>query len=392
MSIQRSHQILNIFEGLVIKQHYLRVLTGFTALVLVSCAGVPAGSIASLEGLTYRSGDDAYYPGTAIRLTAVGDIMMDGTAKPYMTETGYDAAFDGVRTQLSNTSVLVGNLEGPLTHHAKIMVEKKYTFRSPPDLVAGALARAGFNAVSLANNHSLDFGVQGMRDTILALQRYNIAHFGAGENINEARKPVIIDVQGVKLGLLGYSNTFPEEFWAGSENPGTAFGHAEHLAEDIRKLKSQVDFVAINIHWGQEGTTKLRDYQPYLAYLAIDAGADLVIGHHPHVLQAVEEYKNGLILYSLGNFVFGSFSPRAKLAAIAQIDFIPGMTPKLSLLPINVNNFEIYFQPQLLDQEAGAQLFSHMNNISKLRNTQLRWVDNKIQLMPKYSVSLPIKP
>ena len=232
--------------------------------------------------------------------------MLDGTARPYLQRYGYDHAFARVRTLLSESDLVIGNLEGPLTAATQPMVDKKYVFRSPAQPVASALARAGVGAVSLANNHTLDYGLVGLRDTMTALRDAGIRFFGAGESLAAARTPAIVDAGPVKVGLLGYSNTFPAAFWADETRGGTAFGHEAQLRMDIAALAARVDIVVVSFHWGREGTTELRPYQPLLARAAIDAGADLVIGHHPHVLQAIERYRDGVILYSLGNFTFNS--------------------------------------------------------------------------------------
>ena len=317
-----------------------------------------------------------------LRLSAVGDIMMDGRARPYLQAVGYDAAFVGVRRVLSETQVLVGNLEGPLTEHDDVFVEKKYTFRSPPDLVAEALANANFSVVSLANNHTLDYGPQGLSDTITALDRVKILHVGAGANLAAARTPAIKDISGYRIGFLGYSNTFPEEFWAGKSLPGTAFGHAHQIKQDVQALKQLTDIVVVNFHWGREGKTELRPYQPILAHTAIDAGASVVVGHHPHVLQAVEYYKHGIIFYSLGNFVFGSFSPKAKVSAIAHVDFVDAEIEAISLTPISVDNFKVYFQPKVLVDTDAEAVFAELERLSAERATELAFENDRIVLRP----------
>jgi poly-gamma-glutamate synthesis protein (capsule biosynthesis protein) len=304
--------------------------------------------------------------------------MLDGTARPYLQRHGYDHAFVQVRSLFAESDLVIGNLEGPLTTASVPLVEKQYLFRSPAQPVAAALARAGIGAVSLANNHTLDYGIAGLRDTIAALDGAGIEHFGAGETLRAARTPAIVDTGAVKIGMLGYSNTFPEEFWADASRGGTAFGHEAQMRADVADLARRVDVVAVSFHWGREGSTELRPYQPLLARAAIDAGADLVIGHHPHVLQEIERYRDGVILYSLGNFTFGSFSTRATVGAIAHVEFVDGKFAELVLQPLNVDNFHVYFQPRPLAAHLALETFDHLRILSLSSGTQLQWRGGEI--------------
>jgi poly-gamma-glutamate synthesis protein (capsule biosynthesis protein) len=164
-------------------------------------------------------------PSAELRIAAVGDIMLGGTAAPEMLKYGYDYPFEPTKDILKQAQIVFGNLEGPLTDAGTAEAAKQYVFRSPPDKVAPALARAGFNVVSLANNHTLDYGSEGLEDTRAALDKAGIRHAGAGRNAIEARQPVYMMADGVTVAVLAYSLTFPEEFWAGLDKPGTAYGH-----------------------------------------------------------------------------------------------------------------------------------------------------------------------
>ncbi|MBI3779086.1 MAG: CapA family protein [Gammaproteobacteria bacterium] len=310
-------------------------------------------------------------PVTEVRIAAVGDIMLGGTAGPEMQKYGYDYPFDRTQSILKQAQIVFGNLEGPLTDGGANETPKKYVFRSPPDKVAPALARAGFNIVSLANNHSLDYGPQGLEDTRVALEKAGIHGVGAGRNLAEARTAVYMKAGGSTVAFLAYSLTFPEEFWAGPDKPGTAFGHEQQVREDVAAARAKADIVVVSFHWGQEGKTELRDYQVQLAHTAIDAGANAVVGHHPHVLQGVEHYKQGVILYSLGNFAFGSFSNTATRSAIAQLTFRDRQWNELRLTPINVRNAEVVFQPRPLTGRDAAEVVEQLQQMSRARQTAL---------------------
>jgi poly-gamma-glutamate synthesis protein (capsule biosynthesis protein) len=310
-------------------------------------------------------------PSAELRIAAVGDIMLGGTAAPEMQKYGYDYPFERTKNILKQGQIVFGNLEGPLTDGGVAGTAKQYVFRSPPDKVAPALARAGFNVVSLANNHTLDYGPEGLEDTRAALEKTGIRHVGAGRNDNSARQPVYMMADGVTVAVLAYSLTFPEEFWAGPDKPGTAFGHERHVRADVATARAAADIVVVSFHWGQEGKTELRDYQTQLAHAAIDAGASAVLGHHPHILQGVERYKDGVILYSLGNFAFGSYSNTATRSAIALLTFRDRQWRELKMVPLNVKNAEVVFQPRPLVGRDATQVVEHLQQLSQSLGTTL---------------------
>lgn len=292
-------------------------------------------------------------PGGAVapefRISAVGDVMLGGTAAPVLAQQGYDYPFVHVGAVLKRSAAVFGNLEGPLTDGGTPAPDKQYLFRSPPDKVAPALKAAGFTVLSLANNHILDYGEAGLNDTLAGLARARILHAGAGANDLAARQPAWFTAGGERVALLAYSLTLPPSFYATADTAGTAFGHERHVRADVAAARAHgADIVLVSFHWGQEGSTQLRDYQTKLAHAAIDAGADAVIGHHPHILQGIERYGRGVILYSLGNFVFGSYSRMAARSVIAQLVFDGRRLVRVELVPIDVFNPEVNFQPRLL--------------------------------------------
>ncbi len=313
-------------------------------------------------------------------ITAVGDIMLGASATPEMQRYGYDHPFAETHDYLHGTDITFGNLEGPLTHGGDSAIEKKYVFKSPPEKTASALAQAGFDVVSLANNHTLDHGVKGLTDTTSALSNSGIGFIGAGENLDQAREAYIIVRNGIRFAFLAYSLTFPEAFWAKANQPGAAFGHARYIKEDVSAARQVADVVLVSFHWGRESTTELRPYQIALAKTAIQSGASVVIGHHPHILQAVERYRDGLILYSLGNFAFGSYSRKARVSAIARIIFRGNMLRRLEMIPIDVDNVNVIFQPTPLQGEAANKVIKTLQTLSAQRGTMLEQKDDKAVL------------
>jgi len=306
-----------------------------------------------------------------LRVVAVGDIMLDGTARPVLTQHGYDYAFAAVRHFFSGAALAIGNLEGPLTTRGVPEQDKTYVFRSPPKKVAAALKANGINVVSLANNHTLDYGAEGLADTIDALDAEGIAHVGAGSDLAGARKAAFFRIGDQRIAVLGYSVTLPEHFYAATRRPGTAFAHEAHVRADVARARREADIVLVAFHWGQEGKTQLREYQVQLGHAAIDSGAAAVLGHHPHILQAVERYRDGVILYSLGNFTFGSYSKQARDSAVAELIFEGGRLTGLRMHPINVNNFEVEFQPRPLEGSQADRVVGELVRLSAIRGTTL---------------------
>ncbi|MDD5058463.1 MAG: CapA family protein [Sideroxydans sp.] len=304
-------------------------------------------------------------------VSAVGDMMLDGSSRSVLSEQGYDYPFARVRQYFSGSQIVFGNLEGPLTTRGAPEQDKTYVFRSPPDKVGNALKAAGFNVVTLANNHTLDFGADGLTETVATLDELGIRHVGAGNNLATARQPAQMLVNGLRIAILGYSMTLPENFYAWKNRPGTAFAHEDQVREDIKLAREKADIVLVAFHWGQERSTKLREYQVSIGHAAIDAGADAVIGHHPHILQGIEKYKNGIILYSLGNFTFGTYSANSARSAIAQLYFRNAALYKVRLIPINVNNFEVQFQPQPLSGAAADAVIDNVRTLSAALNTEV---------------------
>lgn len=288
-----------------------------------------------------------------IIITAVGDIMLAGSGEKIYRRYGYDYPFAATRDILRQGDIVIGNLESPLTASGIEFTDKKFRFKADPR-AALALKNAGFTHLSLANNHILDFGAAGLKETLAALDANSIIYAGAGQNLAAARKAGIISVKGVKVAFLSYSLTYPEEFFAGAEKVGTAPGYAPLFVADIAKAKETADCVIVSFHWGGEGLDKPKPYQLAVAHQAVDAGADIIIGHHPHTLQGVEYYGNGVIFYSLGNFAFGSYSKSSAFSMIARIRFDAGIR-EVAIIPLSVRNSQVQFQPKPLSGAAADE-------------------------------------
>ncbi len=296
-----------------------------------------------------------------ITIVATGDTMLGSWVEQVIADSGYDYPFRHIRKFLGDADVFFTNLEAPFGTGGEPF-PKKFNFRVNPDLVK-VLNAGKINLVSLANNHVMDYGQSCLQETIASLEEYHIHYAGAGMNVQQARQPAILEVHGVKIGFLAYSLTFPEEFWATDSTAGTCFPYEDYVFKDVAELRKKSDLVIVSCHWGQELRRTPKEYQILFAHQLIDKGADVVLGHHPHVIQGVEFYKGKLVAYSLGNFIFGSYSEKATESLILKVKWNRKMVMKFQILPISVYNKEVEFQPNPL---TGAARQAFLMNFKQL--------------------------
>jgi len=313
-----------------------------------------------------------------VTINAVGDIMLAGSGEKTFRRRGYDYPFAATAAALGKGDIVIGNLEAPIAMAGEEFTAKKFRFRLSPQ-AALALKNAGFTHLTLANNHILDYGAEGLRQTRESLAAQGLAFSGAGPDLAAARKVWLTEVRGVRLAFLSYSLVYPAEFFAGNGRAGTAPGYEPFFTADIREAKKTADYVIVSFHWGGEGLDTPKPYQKAAGHRAIDAGADIVIGHHPHVLQGVEYYRSGVIFYSLGNFAFGSMSSKADRSIIARITLDNGIK-EIEIIPLNVLNREVRFQPQILTGPRAAAVTDHLNRLSREMGTLISASDGRYLL------------
>ena len=237
-------------------------------------------------------------------LVFAGDIMLDdGPGKE--VAKGVDPFLDFAST-LTDADFTIGNLECVIARSGT-KVEKPYNFRADTRCIP--LLSRYFDAVCVANNHSGDFGPEALVEQCQHLEQANLRYFGGGRNLAEAHRPLIIEAHGLRIAVLGYNEFKPRSFEAGESRAGVAWSEDEHVLRDIQLARTQykADLVIPFMHWGYEVQPEPNDRQRDFSRVMIDAGADVVVGGHPHITQGAEYYKGHLIVYSLGNFVFDSF-------------------------------------------------------------------------------------
>jgi len=239
-----------------------------------------------------------------VLVAAGGDVNFGDGVTPYLTSNGVNYPWANVSELFTSANIGFVNLECCISTGGTPVPGKAYCFRGPPDAVGG-MARAGIDVVSLANNHSKDYGTGALLDTFTYLEEGDVRWCGAGKDAGEAYACTVLTVHGKKVGFLAFNSIVPSGWPATATTPGCATTwDEERIADSIKSAKEECDYVVSSFHWGIELDTSPTGGQRNLAHLAVDSGADLVLGHHPHVVQGFELYRNGLIAYSLGNFIF----------------------------------------------------------------------------------------
>jgi poly-gamma-glutamate synthesis protein (capsule biosynthesis protein) len=321
----------------------------------------------------------------AVRVAFTGDVTLGHHFEEYFRERVASGAsraemldypFRNVRGILAAADVAVINLECPFTEETD-SIEKAFAFRASPEL-ADILPRAGIDVAVLANNHAMDHGWPGLADTLAALAGRGVAAFGAGADLAAARSGTVVERGGIRIGLLGYLYLGPRPIeppvlWATDGTPGVAgvVGATERMAAmvkgDVGRMRRRADVVVVTFHWGREGHHRPTPYQRTLAHAAVDAGARLVVGHHPHVLQGVEIYRGAPIAYSLGNLVFGgNWNPRDKDAAILVVTLTGEGARGIDLVPLRSDGLPGFpFQPVLLRGDEGLAVLRSIAGYSK---------------------------
>lgn len=242
--------------------------------------------------------------GRQVSVVFAGDVLLDRGVGEVIQKNGFDYPYEKIRPYLQSADIAVANLECPITNKGSPVLKDRHLIFRADVQNAAALKDAGFDILNLGNNHVMDYGSVGLTETLDILQKEGIKTAGAGPDSEKARKPVYIEKHGSKLGFLSYT-TFPAEgYFYFPDRPDTARLIEDKLASEIADARRNCDILAVSFHWGKEFDHFPGNDQVRLAHMAIDSGADIVIGHHPHVLQGVEKYKGRLIFYSLGNFVF----------------------------------------------------------------------------------------
>ncbi|GMG97529.1 CapA family protein [Tepidimicrobium xylanilyticum] len=308
--------------------------------------------------------------GEITTISLVGDVMMDGTVKKAVEKYGYFYPWGRVQHYFKNSHLSIVNLETSITDKETIWPDKEFNFKSSPKNL-DAMKKAGINIATLANNHILDYGYEGLLDTLMYLEESGIQYVGAGRNKKEALKGTIVEANGLKFGVIAFSRVIPHVNWyATDKRPGLVGaydGFTKDMMNRIEGLKKEVDILILSIHWGKERSTYPRKEEIAVAKEAIDRGVDIVMGHHPHVLQGIEIYKDKPIFYSLGNFVFGSKDELTKTTMIGQVVMKGKKIDRVEIIPCSIMDG----RPIPLEDNEKSRVIGYIKDLSKPFKTNI---------------------
>lgn len=276
-------------------------------------------------------------------------------------------------TPFKKADIIFGNLESVLGDKSDKLFfpGKPYNFIAPLK-TADTLQWLGFNVLSMANNHTMDYGGSPITKTRKALIKRGISPFGAGKNLDEARKPAIRTVRDTKFGFLGYSIGHSPLVFASKKRAGAVPYNMKIMLDDIKSYRSKVDVLVISLHWGVEYEKEPSKNQIKVAHTLIDAGADVILGHHPHVMQGIEFYKGKLIAYSLGNFLFDQKHKDTPRSFMLVMKFKNKKLLRAYVEPLGRFNS---FYPKIARGREGDNILKELRKISEPLNTNPRILD-----------------
>lgn len=289
-----------------------------------------------------------------ITLAFAGDVNLDENSHPaakYDAEGGdIGKCFSSdLLKEMKNADVMMLNNEFAYSTRGTKAADKSYTFRANPGRV-NILKKIGTDIVSLANNHALDYGQDALADTFDTLEQAGIDYVGAGRNMNRAKSPIYKTIGGKKIAFLAASRVIFAGDWYATETGAGMVGTYDPslILESIKEAKKNSDYTVIFVHWGIERENYPVDYQRSLAEAYIDAGADAVVGCHPHVMQGIEYYKGKPIAYSLSNYWFND---KLNQSALLKLYLDPDGAVKVQLLPVMNNNTNTYLLTKAADKK-----------------------------------------
>lgn len=323
------------------------------------------------------------------RTTIYHDMRFD------TVEEAVEHPFSKIASVLREADIAFANLENPLSERGRLTGR----FRGSTAL-AGAMASAGIDVVSTANNHALDIGEAGLIDTLESLAAAGIAAVGTGPDLHRATAPVFVERNGIRFAFLAYSmlENSGELGFAWFDHSGVAPLDPFLVQKDVQAVRDQVNYVIVSFHWSHE---RVRDVHPVardIAHRIIDAGADVIIGHHPHVPQGIEVYHGGIVLYSLGNFIFGHYNDKWNDKwmdnkdewmdnILARITFTPKVIARVEVLPIAGIERELG-QPYVLEGERANDLLTDLQARSAALDTLME-IEGGVGVIKPDAAQLP---
>jgi poly-gamma-glutamate synthesis protein (capsule biosynthesis protein) len=319
---------------------------------------------------------------STITIMAVGDVMLGDTPHSYgfgvgslIEKFGPEYPFINCSAALRDADIIFCNLEVVLSRFNRATAPfDEIVLRAQPE-AAGGLAGAGFNIVSLANNHIMQHGADAVKETVGILSGYGIKTIGLNIPDKDIANHAIININGIRIGFLAY-NLRPRQYFL--DPPLYIRGEREIISKDITGLKPYTDFIVISLHWGDEFINYPSKVQMDLAHFIIDSGANIILGHHPHIIQGIESYKKGVIAYSLGNFIFDMWQERLRNTFVLKLILEKSGNIRYDIIPMLINS---RFQPQIARGDRAAKIRNHVNNQSMIHHPENN--DNYDQTLQK---------
>lgn len=312
------------------------VVTGFLILTYTIFAG---SSVAKVENNNNK-----------FTASFVGDMMFGRNVEDVIDQRGADFLFEKVQPIFNQSDYVSGNFENPILLQDEKeyeKVDKNIHLYAPKESVQ-AIKNAGFSVINLANNHMMDYGAVALEETIDTFNKAKLPNVGAGSDVEEATNIEYSNINGIKVATVGFTDALVKDFSAHKFTPGVARATPENIVPTLQNAEKNADLVIVNVHWGIEYNKKPSKRQEKMAHAISEAGADVIVGHHPHVLSDIELYEKNesdektVIFYSLGNFIFDQGWTRTKDSAIAQYHISQEGKKSIEVIPLRIKESQPY--------------------------------------------------
>ncbi|MBG9596568.1 capsular biosynthesis protein [Bacillus mycoides] len=277
-----------------------------------------------------------------ITLTFSGDTMFDWQLRPVIEKNGADYPFQHVKEEITKADISFVNLESAFTTREKKVPGQQFWIKSDPSTLQ-AIKNTGYDIVNIGNNHTLDYGQDGLLDTISHVEKLKLPYTGAGKNAEDAYTARELTVKGKKFKFLSFVRFMPNFNWVvGDNKPGVANGYdLDLVTKTIQEQKKDADYVIVYMHWGVEKSNRPIEYQKQYVPKMVEAGADAIVGSHPHWLQGFEYYNKVPIAYSLGNFLFPNYvNGKSAETGVLTLTF-KGKDVQMSFNPYIIRNNQV---------------------------------------------------
>ncbi|MFL0572802.1 CapA family protein [Priestia megaterium] len=269
-----------------------------------------------------------------VTATMVGDIMLGRNVEKVTNRQGQDYLFRNVESYFKNADYSTANFDHPVTANDEYPAQDKPILLRTDEQSVKTLKNLNFSVLNVANSHSMDYLERGLNDTVKAFNQSKMDFVGMGGNLEEASNINYQTVNGIKIATLGFTDTYTAYSAANDNDPGILPAKPEIFIPLIQEAKEKANLVVVHAHWGEEYDTTPSPRQKGLAKAMADAGADIILGHHPHVLQPIDTYKNTVIFYSLGNFVFDQGWSASRESALVQYKLKKDGTARFEVTPL----------------------------------------------------------